>query len=363
MSIVNKTLSFIVLVTGIGVMFAGVSCVSAQNKIALNEQKRYKLAADYSKQFRGLSLLIFKGGKIVHEEYQNGFRADEAHQLASGTKSFAGVTAVMAVEDKLLKLDDKASDTITEWKTDKRKSQITIRQLLNLTSGIGAGEIGAPPTYSEAVKSSAKFDPGTTFEYGPAPFQIFGEILRRKLAPKKEGVMDYMKRRLFDPIGLKVSSWTMQNGQPNIPSGAFLTAREWAKFGQFLKNGGVWNGKKLIDKKLLDECFVGSKANPNYGLTFWLNRSHDGSANVPEKQNGRMSGLIDRLGIEPETTRLSKNGISADLPKDLYLAAGAGKQRLYIIPSLDLVVVRQGRQSRFDDAEFLKRLLFDEVLK
>lgn len=74
-----------------------------------------------------------------------------------------------------------------------------------------------------------------------------------------------------------------------------------------------------------------------------------------------MSGLMDRLGIEPETTRLSKNGISADLPKDLYLAAGAGKQRLYIIPSLDLVIVRQGRQSRFDDGEFLKRLLLEEI--
>jgi CubicO group peptidase (beta-lactamase class C family) len=363
MSIVNKTLSFIALVTGIGVMFANASCVSAQKKVSAGEQERYKLAADYSKEFRGLSLLILKGGKIVHEEYQNGFQADEAHQLASGTKSFAGVMALMAVEDKLLKLDEKASDTITEWKTDKRKSQITIRQLLTLTSGIDAGEIGAPPTYSEAVKSPAKFDAGTTFEYGPVPFQIFGEILRRKLAPKKEGVMDYMKRKLFDPIGLKVSSWTMQNGQPNIPSGARLTAREWAKFGQFLKNGGTWNGKKLVDKKLLDECFVGSKANPNYGLTFWLNRAHDGSANVPERTSGRMSGLMDRLGIEPETARLSKNGISADLPKDLFLAAGAGKQRLYIIPSLDLIIVRQGRQSRFDDVEFLKRLLSDKVRK
>ena len=240
MPIINKTLSFIALVAFIGgAVFANVSCVSAQNKVTTGEQERYRLAADYSKQFRGLSVLIMKGSKIVYEEYQNGFQADDAHQLASGTKSFSGVIALMAVEDKLLKLDEKASDTITEWKTDKQKSQITIRQLLSLTSGIDAGEVGAPPTYSDAVKSPAKFDAGTTFEYGPAPFQVFGEVLRRKLLPKKEGVMDYMKRKLLDPIGLKVSSWTMQNGQPNIPSGAFLTAREWAKFGQLLKKGGM----------------------------------------------------------------------------------------------------------------------------
>ena len=70
---------------------------------------------------------------------------------------------------------------------------------------------------------------------------------------------------------------------------------------------------------------------------------------------------LDISGNNAETTRISKNGISADLPNDLFLAAGAGKQRLYIIPSLDLVIVRQGRQARFDDAEFLKRLLIGKT--
>ena len=54
---------------------------------------------------------------------------------------------------------------------------------------------------------------------------------------------------------------------------------------------------------------------------------------------------------------MSKNGIGAEIARDLYMAAGAGKQRLYIIPSLDMVTARQGRQSRFDDREFLTRLI------
>jgi CubicO group peptidase (beta-lactamase class C family) len=354
----NKNLSLVALLAfGVASLFFLVSCAAAQNKNVLSEQEKYKLAADYFKNYRGLSVLIIKGDRVVFEEYQNGHSAETPHQLASGTKSFAGVLAIAAQEDKILKLGERVSDTITEWKADDKKSKTTIRQLLNLTSGLDTGFNGRPPIYQEAINFSAKYDAGKTFEYGPVPFQVFGEILRRKLAPKKELVMDYLKRRVLTPIGLNVASWTEQNKQINLPSGAYLTAREWAKFGQFLKNGGRWNGKQIVSKELLDECFAGTKTNPNYGLTFWLNRSSDQSANVAEKTNGRNQDLQDRLGIEPETTRISKDGISPDLPKDLFMAAGAGKQRLYVIPSLDLVVVRQGRQSRFDDREFLERLI------
>ena len=166
--------------------------------------------------------------------------------------------------------------------------------------------------------------------------------------------MDYLRRRILDPIGLKAASWTMQEGQANLPSGASLTAREWLKFGQLLKSGGKWNGKQLIGKNLLDELYVGSKANPNYGLTFWLNETDDRSAKVSENR-GRLQALLgDR---ESETTDISLNGFGAGIPKDAFVAAGAGKQRLYVIPSLDLVVVRQGRQSRFDDEQFLNLLI------
>jgi CubicO group peptidase (beta-lactamase class C family) len=227
--------------------------------------------------------------------------------------------------------------------------------LLSLTSGIEVGPNGRPPSYSEAVKFSTKFDPGDKFEYGPVPFQVFGELMRRKLAKKNETVESYMKRRLFDPIGLKAARWTKQENQPNLPSGAFLTTREWAKFGTFLLYGGKVGGKQIISKKMLDELTKGSKANPNYGLTFWLNRSHTGAASIAE---GRLGRLRERLrGEEMGTTAISKNGIDKSIPNDLFMAAGAANQRLYIIPSLDLVIVRQGKMTRFDDKEFLKLLL------
>lgn len=128
-----------------------------------------------------------KGEKIVFEDYQNGHRADEPWMLASGTKSFSGVMLAAAIEDKLVKsFDEKVSDTITEWKTDPWKSKITIRQLLSLTSGMDGGQIGRVPTYAEAITKTLEADPGTRFEYGPVPFQIFGELMTRKLKPKKK---------------------------------------------------------------------------------------------------------------------------------------------------------------------------------
>lgn len=308
----------------------------------LSEKARFELAAEYSRESRGLSVLVMKGDKIVFEDYQNGHSAERSWNLASGTKSFSGVMCAAAIEDKLISsFDEKVSDTITEWRSDPRKSKITIRQLLSLTSGIDAGQIGIVPTYAESVAKATEYDPGAHFEYGPVPFQAFGELMTRKLKPKNETVMAYLKRRILTPIGLNVAFWREVGGQPLLPQGASLTAREWVKFGLFLKNGGKWNGRQIIAKKLLGELVIGSKANPAYGITLWLN-------NKGVNAQGRaIGGAVEAI---------SKNGI-ADGVKDLYMAAGAGNQRLYIIPSLDMVVVRQGQMARYGDAEFIRRLV------
>jgi CubicO group peptidase (beta-lactamase class C family) len=322
-------------------MLSLCSCSFAQTTV-LTEKQRFELAADYSRQARGLSVLVMKGDRIIFEDCQNGHTTERPWNLASGTKSFSGVMCAAAIEDKLISgFDEKVSDTITEWRSDPRKSKITIRQLLSLTSGIDAGQIGIVPTYAEAITKSAEYDPGTHFEYGPVPFQTFGELMTRKLKPKNETVMAYLKRRILTPIGLNVAFWREVNGQPLLPQGANLTAREWVKFGLFLKNGGTWNGKQIVAKKLLDELVVGSKANPAYGITFWLN-------NKGVNPQGRaIGGAVEAI---------SQNGIAAGV-KDLYMAAGAANQRLYIIPSLDLVVVRQGQMAKYDDAEFIRRLV------
>ncbi len=287
-----------------------------------------RAAVEYSRAAGGQAVLVKRGGRVVFEEYYGGWKAGEAHVLASGTKSFSGAMAAAAVEDGFLKWDEKACETIAEWKDDPLKSKITVRHLLSLTSGLDAGTIGRVPSYAEAVQAPAKFEPGTRFEYGPVPYQVFGELMRRKLEPKKEGVLGYLRRRILNPIGLTTGDWRFdEDDNPQLPSGAFLEAREWAKFGELILNRGRFGDRQVLAWEPLAECFRPGKINPAYGLTFWLG---------PEVRG------------------------QAEVPKDFCMAAGAGKQRLYVLPSHGLVVVHfAARARRFDDQTFLQKLLKD----
>lgn len=312
-----------------------------QTAAAKAELLRFEAAAKYSSEHRGVAVLVMKGDKIVFEDYASPFGEELPWILASGTKSFSGVMCAAAIEDKLISgFDEKVSDTITEWKNDPRKSKITIRQLLSLTSGLDAGQIGLVPSYSDAITKAANYEPGTHFEYGPVPFQIFGEVMRRKLMPKNETVDAYIKRRILDPIGLEVAVWRKSEGQPLLPQGVALTAREWVKFGKLLRDRGKWNGKQLIAEKLLAELIVGSKVNPAYGITFWLNADGTGPSGSGRKS---LSGDVGSKKIS--------DGL------DIFMAAGAGNQRLYIMPSKDMAVVRFGAFGEYDDREFIKKLL------
>lgn len=286
-------------------------------------------------------MVVVKGDEIVFEDYSAVGSRDLPWPLASGTKSFAGVLCAAAVEDNLIRsFDEKVADTITEWKSDARKAKVTVRQLLSLTSGVDAGPIASSPRYAEAVERAAMFDAGTHFQYGPVPFQIFGELLSRKLKARNETVSAYLKRRILDPIGMDTAFWKETNGQPLLPHGAVLTAREWSKFGRLVRDRGRFGGKQIVSAKLMDQLTVGTKANPAYGMTFWLN------------EKGKGPGGYDKESIAGD---IGTKKIADSL--DVFMAAGAGNQRLYVIRSLDLVVVRFGAFGDYEDSEFIARLV------
>jgi len=309
----------------------------------------HRLAAAYSAQNRGISLLVMVDGQTVFEDYPGNGSPTRAHVLASGTKSFSGVMAVAAQQDGLLSLDEPLVETLVEWKGDPLRSQITLRQLLNLTSGIPGGAVARPPTYNAAIQTRAETPQGTRFAYGPIPFQIFGEVMRRKL---RGDPLEYLERRIFQPIGLEYAAWRRgADSNPHLPSGAFLTARNWARFGEMVRQGGLWQGQRVVDAALLDQCLEPSSVNPIYGLTWWLGRPISPAQRAAIGRTGRD---IDTLATTP------------GLPEDLAVAAGAGDQRLYISRKLRLVVVRQaegivdtlmGRRTNFSDAAFLRLLL------
>src|SRR5262245_42663257 len=168
--------------------------------------------------------------------------------------------------------------------------------------------------------------------------------MKRKLAARKQTPLQYLEQRILTPVGVQVGSWTHDKaGNPHIPNGAYLTARNWLKFGELLLNGGKYQRRQIVRQELLQ--FVGSKANPGYGFTAWLNQPGGRSS----AGRGAASNAGDKGGwIYP-----------AELP-DIYMAAGAGAQRLYIIPSRRTVIVRFGQSPRFIDREFLAHLLANQ---
>ncbi|MBX9746230.1 MAG: beta-lactamase family protein [Hyphomonadaceae bacterium] len=324
-------------------LFLAASAAALVAAPARAQTLSYDAAAAYSAQRRGVSLVVMRAGEVVFEDYPNEGAPTRGWELASGTKSFTGVMGAAAIQDGLIaSWDERCAETLAEWRDDERR-RITLRHLLSLTSGIEAGPIARPPNYADAIAQTAGAAPGERFAYGPTPFQIFGEIMRRKLDGDP---LAYLQRRIFDPLSIAPTHWRRgADGNPHMPSGAGFKARDWARFGHFVMSGG----EGRLDRAALDACFQPSRANPGYGLSWWLLR--DGL--VPP-------GRIQTVDVDPELER--RVG-------PISMAAGAGDQRLYIIRGLDLVVARQAsgilralRQrdrgpNAWSDGAFLRALL------
>lgn len=371
----------------------------------------FDAAADYSAKNSGRAMLVMRDGEVLYERYDNGWSATRPHPLASGTKSFTGIMAMMAVQDGLLTLDELASDTLTEWKSDPEKSKITIRHLLTLSSGLdpadkllggrGGGRMlgeGAkrrserlgddpkPDDHFEAVLTvPSKHEPGAIFDYGPSHYYAFGALLQRKLEkahlPQKT-TMEYLQQRVFRDLNIENPLIGKDAADcPNLPGGALLTARQWAKFGQFVIDQGKVRQAdgtmvERLKPDLLAQCFIPSKTNPSYGLTWWLNvnaestlaaakiadAGGDGNKGAPTQDNGDARAKLrakirDRILDARREQEAEQLGTSPDASVRVYMAAGLGKQRLYVLPEQNLVIVRfaeaTDRGRGYSDAEFL----------
>jgi CubicO group peptidase (beta-lactamase class C family) len=280
-----------------------------------------RAAYEYAERQGLHAFVVTRGGSLVCARYGDGYTGAKPHALYSGTKSFWGVLGVAAQEDGLLSLDEPVTETIPEWRAEDWKSRVTLRQLLNLTSGFGFGGLGTSvPPYDRALAMDLRNEPGTKFAYGGIPLQVFGAVLQRKLSAQGSTPHEYLRERLLDPIGVRIGSWReLKDGTAPLPTGAFVAARDWLKYGQMLAAGGAYDGKRVVREESLAACFSGSAANPRYGLGFWLYRSADGTA--------------------------------------VYYASGAGGQAMYVIPGRDTVVVRFGESSSYKHEAFLARLL------
>jgi CubicO group peptidase (beta-lactamase class C family) len=191
---------------------------------------------------------------------------------------------------------------------------------------------------------------GESFIYGPSQLQIFSEVLRRKLLPRHLTQEQFLYQRVLRPLGIEgVDFREDREGNPLLASGFRLTARQWARLGELVLGKGRYRGRQIVRADLLAECFRGTHINPMFGMGFWLNRADSGAREIDVEK---------MLEVPWERQDWREACLCRDAPRDMIAAVGSGYQRMFIVPSMDLLIVRQGRDdSRFSDAHFL-RLIF-----
>ena len=133
-------------------------------------------------------------------------------------------------------------------------------------------------------------------------------------------------------------------GNPLLAAGWMLSARQWSRMGELVLNGGA----PVVSAGSMAQCWRGSGANRAYSLGWWNNRNAPG---------GREFDI--EAALVPKWTRQGWGGavLCRAAPSDTVACIGSGYQRLYVIPSMNFVVVRNGGGGRFSDAQFLRLLV------
>lgn len=287
-------------------------------------------------------LLVVRHGYIAGEWMGVPAMPQTTFDVWSSTKSATGIAYGLLIDDSRhhrlpadaqIDLDSPAYSFIPEGRplSDPVKEQIKLRHLLSMTSGIPGedhGIVGIPVKagggeYEFALgrdvdrfgDSAAKLyaPPGEAWDYSDAGFAhlslIFSHVAGREIG-------DFMKARVFAPIGIENSGWDLQGGAGNIGphtnphSGLRLTARDFARLGYLLLRGGAWKGEQIVPQWWVELATRKSQdLNPHYGYTFWVNTQGD---------------------------------LWPHVPKDAFAMMGYATNRCYVVPSLDLVVVRLG---------------------
>ncbi|MFL6061862.1 MAG: serine hydrolase domain-containing protein [Marmoricola sp.] len=265
-------------------------------------------------------VVVLKDGRLVAERYAHGFTASTPQLGWSMTKSLTNLLVGRLVAQHQVSLED--DHLRPEWKD--ARSRITIRQLLQMTSGLHWDEtysLGTPITrmlYLEPdmarYVAAQKLDhaSGTYLQYSSGSTTLLCSILA-----KGRGGADFPRRELFAPLGL--SSFVLEpdaSGTPVCSSYGWATPRDWAALGQFALDDGHWAGKHLLPIGWMADSTkavaVKKSEEKGYASGWWSNTQADGS-------------LVEK-----------------DLPGDTYFAEGHDGQWIVVVPSHHLVVARLG---------------------
>ncbi|MGB1270291.1 MAG: serine hydrolase domain-containing protein [Flavobacteriaceae bacterium] len=276
------------------------------NSNKLEELKSF-LIDEHTKSF-----MILVNGRIVVEEYYNGHTAGDTWQWNSAGKTLATATTGIAQQNGLININNKVSDYIgNEWTstTTQQEDLITVKNLLSMTSGLD----DEPQL---VIKSNLTYlaNAGIRWAYGNV-FQRLMNVVEDASGIEFE---NYFNNELRDKIGME-GFWN--NGI--IYRIYNSNTRSMARFGLLASQNGNWDGEQIINEDFFIESKTTSQnINPSYGYLWWL--------------NGKSKYML------PSTQTEFPGPLVPNAPADMVAAMGKDEQRIYIVPSKNLVIIRMG---------------------
>ena len=278
------------------------------------------------------AVVVLKDGKVVAERYGPGIGVDTPLIGYSASKSV--MSSLVGVLVRQGRLDIHAPAPVAAWSGpgDPRHA-ITTDTLLRMTSGLDIAQTGSgfdPASrmlfterdmagYAEAHPLARPI--GSRWDYSDASTLIVSRMVR-DATEGAGGVQAFARRELFEPLGMKTAILTADaTGTPVGSTGILASARDWAKLGELYARRGVVGGQRILPEGWV-EYSARSTLGTSYGAGFWTNRSPD-----PDARGRALGGM----------------------PCDMLFASGVMGQRVYIVPSADVVIVRFGVTQKWPD--------------
>jgi CubicO group peptidase (beta-lactamase class C family) len=249
-------------------------------------------------------LVIFQDGKLYGEYYFG--KEPKKVEAMSSTKSIVNLAIGKLITDGLLtSIDQPVYEFYPEWKQGMKKD-ITIRHLLNHTSGMQnfpstSVEIYPSPNFVNLALAAEITDkPGTKFSYNNKAVNLLGGIV--KILTRKR-IDNYLYEKIFEPMGIDDFDWKADDdGNPHCMAGFQIQPRDMAKLGQFYIQKGNWNGKQLIKADWFDETGTPNKLNPECGLLWWIEYE-----NTKAIIDDRQIDTLKKLGLDDEVLKKIKS--------------------------------------------------------
>jgi len=274
----------------------------------------------YLQQKNTKAFLILKNGRIVAEKYFGTFTSDSLWYWASAGKTMTAFLTGIAQQEGLLNINNKTSQYLGNGWTSlplAKENLITVRHQLTMTTGLDDGVPESGCTLPACLQYKA--DAGTRWSYHNAPYTLMEKVVE---AATGKTYNQYFQQKVRDRIGMN-GLWVKIDWDNVLWS----TPRSMARFGLLMLNKGKWDQTTILSDPDYFNAQVNTSQtlNLSYGYLTWLNGKS--SFRMPTLQNDFSGPLIPNA------------------PADMYAALGKNDQKLYVVPSQKLVVIRMGESA------------------